>query len=44
MNICCDSLFENENKIKNFNRSNFQNLLGTVLQKDFVNFDGKIYF
>ena len=43
VDICCDSLFEKENKIKNFNRQNFENLLRTALQNNYFNFNGKIY-
>ena len=46
VNISCDSQFGNETKINNFSRNYFENgewLLRMVLQKNFFNFDGKIY-
>ena len=43
INISCDSLFSNEAKINNFNRNDFEKLFRMALQKNFFNFDGKIY-
>ena len=43
INILCDSIFDNEAKINNFNGNNFEKLLRLALQNNFFNFDGKIY-
>lgn len=43
MSICCDFVFGNENKINNFNRSNFEKLLWSVLQNNFSGFVDKNY-
>ena len=44
INISCDSLFADEAKINNFiSRNNFEKRLRMASQKNFFNFDGKIY-
>ena len=43
INISCDSLFDNEAKINNFSRNDFEKLLRMALQSNFFNFGGKIY-
>lgn len=43
MNICCDSLFENGDRINDFNGSNFGKILRVALENNFVNFDCKIF-
>ena len=41
--VCCDSLFSNDAKINNINRTDFEKLLTAALQNNFFNFVGKIY-
>ena len=43
INISYDSLFGNKTKINNFSRNDCEKLLRIALQKNFFNFDGKIY-
>ena len=43
INICSNSIFDNEAKINNFSRNDFEKLLRMALQNNFSNFDGKIY-
>ena len=42
MNICCNSLFDNEAKIKNFSRNDIKKILIMTLRYNF-NFEHKIY-
>ena len=43
ISISCDSLFNYEAKINNFNRKDFEKLFRMALQNNFFNSDGKIY-
>ena len=41
--VCCNSLFNNDAKVNNINRIDFEKLLRAALQNNFFNFEGKIY-
>ena len=43
ISVCCDSLFNNNTKVININRNNFEKLLRAALQNNFFNFEVKIY-
>ena len=41
--MCCDYLFSNGAKLNNINKIDFEKRLRAALQKNFLNFEGKIY-
>ena len=43
INACCGFLFNNDAKVKNINRTDFEKLLRAALQNSSFNFEGKIY-
>ena len=43
IDVCRDSLFSNDAKVNNINRTDFEKLLRAALQNNFFNFERKIY-
>ena len=43
INVCCDSLFNNDAKVNHINRIDLEKLLIAALWNYFFNFDGNIY-
>ena len=43
LNVSSDSLFSNDAKVNNINRTDFEQLLRAALQNNFFNFEGQIY-
>ena len=43
ISVCCDSLFSNDAKVNNINRTDFEKLSRAALQDNFFNFEGKSF-